>query len=75
MKTSRYWILPVLWVLSLSACKLDLSSNINIGDLNRVALSQEVGVTTKGTLKLEVGSVVQCKSEGQFLTSVLEDHL
>jgi hypothetical protein len=75
MKTSRYWIFPVLWILSLSACKLDLSSNINIGDLNRVALSQEAGVTTKGTLKLEVGSVVQCQSEGQFLTSVLEDHL
>ena len=75
MKLTRYLVIPLLCILSLGACKLDLSSRINVGDLNRVALSQEVGVTGKGTLKLEVGSVIQCKNESQFFTSVLENHL
>jgi len=58
MKITRYLVLAFfLGVMSLSACKLDLSSKINIGDLNRVALSQEEGVTGRGTIKLEVGSM------------------
>jgi hypothetical protein len=75
MKTSRYLIFTALWVLSLSACKLDLSSKINLGDVNRVALSQEGGVAGTGILKLEVGSVIQCQNESQFFTSILENHL
>ena len=57
MKITRYLVFALLGVLSLCACKLDLSSKINIGDLNRVALSQEEGVTGRGTIKLEVGSM------------------
>jgi hypothetical protein len=75
MKTSRYWIFVVVCILSLGACKLDLSSRVKLGDLNRVALSQEQGVVSKGTIKLEVGSVAQCKNESQFFASVLESHL
>lgn len=75
MKTARYAFFSALCILCLQACKLDLSSRINIGDLNRVALSQEGGVTGMGTLKLEVGSVIQCQNESQFFTSVLENHL
>ena len=60
--------------MSLSACKLDLSSKINIGDLNRVALSQEGGVTDRGTIKLEVGSMDHCQNESRFFASVLESH-
>ena len=54
MKNTKYLVFSLLWILSLSACKLDLSSKINIGDLNRVALSQEGGVTGRGAIKLEV---------------------
>ena len=75
MKLTKYLVLPLVWVLFLSACKLDLSSRINLGDLNRVALSQDAGVTGRGTLKLEVGSVIQCQNESQLFSSVLEKHL
>lgn len=61
-------------VLALSGCKLDLSSKINIGDLSRVALSQESGHTGQGTIKLEVGSLEHCKNERQFFSSVLGRH-
>ena len=74
MKITRYLFLAVLWLVSLSACKLDLSSRINIGDLNRVALSQEGGVTGIGVIKLEVGSLIQCQNESKFFTSILENH-
>ena len=74
MKITRYLVLAFLGVMSLSACKLDLSSKINIGDLNRVALSQEGGVTDRGTIKLEVGSMDHCQNESWFFASVLESH-
>ena len=74
MKITRYLVLAFLGVMSLSACKLDLSSKINIGDLNRVALSQEGGVTGRGTIKLEVGSMDHCQNESRFFASVLESH-
>ena len=74
MKITRYLVLAFLGVMSLSACKLDLSSKINIGDLNRVALSQEGGVTGRGTIKLEVGSMDHCQNESWFFASVLESH-
>ena len=73
-KMKRYLVFSLLLILSLSACKLDLSSNINIGDLNRVALSQEGGVTGGGTIKLEVGSMDHCQNESQFFASALENH-
>ena len=74
MKITRYLVLAFLGVMSLSACKLDLSSRINVGDLNRVALSQESGVVSRGTIKLEVGSMDHCQNESQFFASVLESH-
>ena len=74
MKITRYLVLAFLGVMSLSACKLDLSSKINIGDLNRVALSQEGGVTGRGAIKLEVGSTDHCQNESRFFASVLESH-
>ena len=74
MKITRYLVLAFLGVMSLSACKLDLSSKINIGDLNRVALSQEGGVTGRGAIKLEVGSMAHCQNESRFFASVLESH-
>lgn len=74
MKTTGYLFWFLLWALSLSACKLDLSSRINVGDLNRVALSQDGGVTGLGTIKLEVGTLDQCKNESRFFVSVLEKH-
>jgi hypothetical protein len=74
MKITRYLLCVLFLALSLSACKLDLSSKVNIGDLNRVALSQDGGVTGLGTIKLEVGTLDQCQSQGHFFSSVLEDH-
>jgi len=74
MKNSKYLVFSLLWALSLSACKLDLFSRINVGDLNRVALSQESGVVGRGTIKLEVGSMDHCQNESQFFASVLESH-
>jgi len=74
IKNTKYLVFSLLWILSLSACKLDLSSRINVGDLNRVALSQESGVVGRGTIKLEVGSMDHCQNESQFFASVLESH-
>jgi len=74
MKNTKYLVFSLLWILSLSACKLDLSSRINIGDLNRVALSQESGVVGRGTIKLEVASMDHCQNESQFFAAVLESH-
>ena len=74
MKNSKYLVFSLLWALSLSACKLDLSSRINVGDLNRVALSQESGEVGRGTIKLEVGSMDHCQNESRFFASVLESH-
>ena len=74
MKINAYLICSFLWVLSLSACKPDLSSRINIGDLDRIALNQEGGVTGTGTIKLEVGTMDQCQNESRFFVSVLENH-
>ena len=64
----------MLLALFVSSCKLDLSSKVNIGDLNRVALSQEGEAKGLGAIKLEVGTLDQCQSQAQFFTSVLEHH-
>ncbi len=74
MRITRYLIFILFLAFSLSACKLDLSSKITIGDINRVALSHEKGVTAFGTIKLEVGSVAQCKNESRYIASILENH-
>ena len=74
MKITRYFTIALLTAFSLSGCKLDLSSNIKVSDLNRVALSQEARVTGIGTIKLEVGSFDHCQNESQFFASVLESH-
>ena len=74
MKITKYLFCDFFMALSLSACKLDLSSKVSIGNLNRVALSQDGGVTGLGTIKLEVGTLDQCQNQGQFFSSVLENH-
>lgn len=74
MRITRFLIFILFLAFFLSACKLDLSSKITIGGINRVALSQEEGVTARGTIKLEVGSVAQCENESRFIASILENH-
>jgi len=74
MKITGHLLFSLFFALSLSACKLELSSKVNVGDLNRVALSQDGGVKGLGTIKLEVGTLDQCQGQGQFFSSVLEDH-
>lgn len=61
-------------ILLLTGCKLDLTADVNIGDLNSVALTQKEGATASGTIKFEVGALAQCGNESQFFTSVLEKH-
>ena len=74
MKITGHILFCLFLVLFVSACKLDLSSKVNIGDLNRVALSQEGMAMGSGSIKLEVGTLEQCQSQDQFFASVLEDH-
>ena len=50
MRITRFLIFILFLAFFLSACKLDLSSKITIGGTNRVALSQEEGVTARGTI-------------------------
>ena len=44
-------------ILFLTGCKLDLSTDLNIGDLLRSALSKINGIASDGTIKFEVGSI------------------
>lgn len=74
MKITGHLCFFLLSALVLSACKLDLSSKVDIGTLNRVALSQEGRANGWGSIKLEVGTLDQCQSQSQFFSSVLEDH-
>ena len=67
-------ILFAVLFLFLTGCKLDFTANLNIGDLNRVALSKQEGLTSSGTIKFEVGSMANCGDESGFFTSVLEKH-
>ncbi len=74
MFNTKKQILVVALAFLLTGCKLDFNTNINIGDLNRVALSKQEGLASSGTIKFEVGSMANCGDESGFFTSVLEKH-
>lgn len=74
MSITRKQIVVVTILLFLMGCKLDFSTNINIGDLNQVALSKKHDVVSAGTIKFEVGSMANCGDDNDFFTSVLEKH-
>ncbi|MDC0946563.1 hypothetical protein OAS18_03495 [Nitrospinaceae bacterium] len=59
-------------ILFLTGCKLDLSTDLNIGDLLRSALSKINGIASDGTIKFEVGSIANCRDERKFFTSIIE---
>ena len=61
-------------ILFLTGCKLDLSTDLNIGDLLRSALSKINGIASAGTIKFEVGSIVNYGDGSKFFTSILEKH-
>ena len=54
-------------ILFLTGCKLDLSTDLNIGDLLRSALSKINGIASAGTIKFEVGSIANCGDDSEFL--------
>lgn len=74
MLSIRKLFLIAVIIFLLSGCKLDLSADLNIGDLHRVALSKQNGIASDGTIKFEVGSVASCGDENDFFTSILEKH-
>ena len=59
-------------ILFLTGCKLDLSTDLNIGDLLRSALSKINGIASAGTIKFEVGSIANYGDDSEFFTSILE---
>ena len=61
-------------ILFLTGCKLDLSTDLNIGDLLRSALSKINGIASAGTIKFEVGSIANYGDDSEFFTSILEKH-
>jgi hypothetical protein len=74
MLSIRELFLTALIVLSLTGCKLDLSADLNVGDLHRAALSKQNGIASAGTIKFEVGSIANCGDDNRFFTSILEKH-
>jgi hypothetical protein len=52
--------LTAMIILFLTGCKLDLSADLNVGDLHRAALSKQNGIASAGTIKFEVGSIANC---------------
>ncbi len=67
-------ILVAAFFLLLTGCKLDFTANLNIGDLNLVALSKQENLSSSGTIKFEVGSIGNCGDESVFFTSLLKKH-
>ena len=61
-------------ILFLTGCKLDLSTDLNIGDLLRSALSKINGIASARTIKFEVGSIANYGDGSKFFTSILEKH-
>ena len=61
-------------ILFLTGCKLDLSTDLNIGDLLRSALSKINGIASAGTIKFEVGSIANYVDGSKFFASILEKH-
>lgn len=61
-------------ILFLTGCKLDLSTDLNIGDLLRSALSKINGIASAGTIKFEVGSIANYGDGSEFFTSILEKY-
>ncbi len=74
MLSVRKLFLISAMILLFTGCKLDLSSELNVGDLHRVALSKQNGIASSGTIKFEVGSLVNCGDDSEFFTSILEKH-
>ncbi len=74
MLSVRKLFLISAMILLFTGCKLDLSSELNVGDLHRVALSKQNGISSAGTIKFEVGSLVNCGDDSEFFTSILEKH-
>jgi hypothetical protein len=70
----RKLFLTALIFLFLTGCKLDISADLNVGDLHHVALSKQNGVASTGTIKFEVGSIANCGDESEFFTFILEKH-
>ena len=70
----RKLFLTAFIVLSLTGCKLDLSTDLSVGGLHRAALSKQNGITSAGTIKFEVGSLENCGDDSGFFTSILEKH-
>lgn len=70
----RKLFLATVVLLLLTGCKLDLSAELNIGDLHRVALSKEKDIASPGIIKFEVGSLANCGEENEIFTSILEKH-
>ena len=70
----RKLFLTALIFLFLTGCKLDLSADLNIGDLHRAALSKESEIASAGTIKFEIGSIANCGDDSEFFTSILEKH-
>ena len=56
----------------MTGCKLDLYTDLNIGDLLGSALSKKNGIASAGTIKFEVGSIANCGDEREFFTPILE---
>ncbi|MEK9630124.1 MAG: hypothetical protein VW455_14025 [Nitrospinota bacterium] len=71
--SKKYFLVAAIFLL-LSGCKLDFTANIDLGDLNSVALSQREGLSSSGTIKFEVGSMANCGEDNAFFTSILEQH-
>ena len=72
MLSIRKLFLTALILLFLTGCKLDLSADLNVGDLHRAALSKQNGIASAGTIKFEVGSIANCGDDRKFFTSILE---
>ena len=53
-------------ILFLTGCKLDLSTDLNIGDLLRSALSKINGIASAGTIKFEVNLIANFGDERNF---------
>jgi len=74
MLSIRKLFLTAVIILFLAGCKLDLSADLNVGDLHRAALSKQSGIASDGTIKFEVGSISNCGDDSEFFTSILEKH-
>ncbi len=71
MKSIKFLISGLLFVIVLSGCKIDFTGKIFLSDIARLASTPGKELTTTGIIKLQMASVPSCEEEKENISAQL----